>query len=314
MGDTVIDAWSAYWRTGQSASCFCGDQGQVRFAGLWRDFVTGFPSGARLIDLATGNGSAVLACASHAREVGLDLSFHAVDAAQIDPARYGNDPLHHTIAFMGGIRLEQLPFADASFEGALSQFGFEYADQAKAASEVARVLTPDGRMRLVMHAKDGAVSQDIQGRLHRLERAMTERGPMGLVRTLVRAAEAQDWERVRRGAAQLPRAMAMLERLAADAPPDDAAVFYSNAFLTDWAQRDRFHPADLCRAVEDGWTNAAGVALRQRQMLRAARSSSDLVSLNARLRRLGLAMAPPLAIRDERQAQIAWLVDAVKAA
>jgi ubiquinone/menaquinone biosynthesis C-methylase UbiE len=313
MADAAIEAWTTYWRTGQAASCFSGDAAEVQFAEIWRDFVAGFSSGARLVDLAAGNGAAVLLCASHARELGLDLHFHAVDAAEIDPAgASARAPMLSSVAFQGSVRLERLPFPDASFDGALSQFGFEYADEAKAVREVARVLAPGGRLRLVMHAENGAVEQDIRRRLERLDRAMQEGGAMGLVRALARAADMQDGDTLQRRSPQLPKAAAMLQQMAAGAPADDAAVFYSKAFLSDWAQRERYRPADLRRAVEDGWKNAAGVALRQRQMLKAARSREDLVRLCERFRHSGLQAAPPVGVTDQRQIQIAWLVDAMK--
>jgi len=312
MADMAIDAWTAYWRTGQAASCLFGANAEVQFSEIWRSFVSGFASGARLIDLATGNGAAVLVCASHARDLALDLRFDAVDAAEIDPLRVSAEASTLDVAFAGHVRLEHLPFPDAMFDGALSQFGFEYADEPKAVREVARVLAPGGRLRLVMHAADGAVSQDIGRRLQRLDRVMQQGGPMQLVRALTRAAAQEDWDAVRRRSADLPKATAVLQQISTEAPPDDAAVFYSKAFLDDWAQRERYRPADLSRAIENGWKNAAGVALRQRQMIRAARSRDALATLGARFEHAGLQMAAPVPITDQRQVQIAWLVDAVK--
>lgn len=311
MADAAIEAWTTYWRTGQAASCFAGEAAEVQFAEIWRAFIARFNSGARLVDLAAGNGAAVLLCASQARELGLDLQFDAVDAAEIDPAS-AKLPTLSNVVFQGGVRLERLPFPERAFDGALSQFGFEYADEAKAVREVARVLAPGGRLRLVLHAESGAVEQDIRRRLDRLERVMDEGGPMHLVRALARAAAIQDADTLRRRAAQLPNATAMLQQVAAGAPPDDAALFYSRAFLSDWAQRERYRPVDLKRAIEDGWRNAAGVALRQRQMLRAARSRDDLARLRERFQHAGVHMETPVSIADPRQVQIAWLVDASK--
>jgi SAM-dependent methyltransferase len=313
MAEAPIDAWTAYWRTGQAASCLCGATAEVQLSEVWRTFIRSFEPGARLIDLAAGNGAAVRMCASHARALGLDLQFHAVDAAEICPADVAAPHTSLTpINFSGGIRLESLPFPDATFDGALSQFGFEYADEAKAAGEVARILTTGGRLRLVMHAKDGAVDRDIGHRLERLDRVMAKDGPAGLVRTMARAAAVDDWKTVEGCSARLPAAAALLRQLVAWAPPDDAAVFYASAFLTDWTQRHRYRPTDLNRAIEAGWKTAMGVAERQRQMLHAARASNDVGTLRTRLESLGFHVTAPVEVADARGAQIAWLLDGVK--
>jgi SAM-dependent methyltransferase len=308
-----IDAWTGYWRTGIGASCFEGPDIEVRLATIWDEFVDGLPDAARLLDLATGNGTVARICAARARLRKIRLRIDAVDAARIDPPKFAADParLFTDIRFQGEVRLEALPFAGASVDAAVSQFGFEYADEEAAVVEVSRVLAPGGRLRLVMHARDGAVSRDIGGRLDRLRAVLDERGPVALVRSLVRALEAGDVAAVARESTHLGAAAELVRKLAYQAPRDDAAVFYSSEFLRSWERRDRYRVADLRRSVEDGWANAAGVAARQEQMLRAARTLDDVRALAGRFATAGLLVDPPQEIRDERRGvQIAWLVTA----
>jgi SAM-dependent methyltransferase len=308
-----IDAWTGYWRTGIGASCFDGPNIEVRLAMIWDEFVDDLPDGARLLDLATGNGTVARICAARARLRKIRLQIDAVDAARIDPPKFAADParLFADIRFQGEVRLEALPFAGASIDAAVSQFGFEYADEEAAVAEVSRVLAPAGRLRLVMHARDGAVSRDIGGRLDRLRTVLDQRGPVALVRALVRALEAGDMGAVSRESTHLAAAAELLRKIAHQAPRDDAAVFYSSEFLRSWERRDRCRVSDLRRSVEDGWANAAGVAARQEQMLRAARTFDDVRSLASRLATAGLLVDPPREIRDERRSvQIAWLVTA----
>ena len=47
--------------------------------------------------------------------------------------------------------MESMPFADASFDGGVSQFGIEYADVSGAAAELARVLKPRAPVAFVVH-------------------------------------------------------------------------------------------------------------------------------------------------------------------
>jgi SAM-dependent methyltransferase len=306
------DAWSAYWRTGALSSCVQGAL-EVRFAEIWSAFTDELRDGARLLDLATGNGAAARACAARARQRGVTLHVEGVDAAAIKPNAV-RDAAGGDIVFKAGVRLEQLPYPDAAFDAVISQFGFEYADETPAAAEAARVLAPAGRLRFVMHARDGAVHADIERRVRRLRAALAEDGPAGLARTLAKAASTGDAATVQRASAHLPKAIEDFRALAANASRDDAAIFYVSAFLRDWAERDRFRPGDLHRAIEAGWRTASGVAARQEQLLHAARSAEDIQALAARFEKLGLQVSPAQPIVEDGRGQTAWLLDATRIA
>ncbi len=109
----------------------------------------------QVLDVAAGNGNATLAAArrgarvtstdyvsgllergaNRARAEGLDVTFQVADA-------------------------EALPFADASFDAVLSTFGVMFApDQARSASELARVCRPGGRIGLANWTPDSLVGQ-----------------------------------------------------------------------------------------------------------------------------------------------------------
>jgi ubiquinone/menaquinone biosynthesis C-methylase UbiE len=108
-----------------------------------------------VLDVAAGNGNATLAAArrggrvtstdyvgtllergaERARAEGLNVNFQTADA-------------------------EALPFEDASFDVVLSTFGVMFApDQPKAASELARVCRPGGRIGLANWTPDGFIGQ-----------------------------------------------------------------------------------------------------------------------------------------------------------
>jgi SAM-dependent methyltransferase len=315
MSSKTVDAWTAYWLHGRLASCFDGTGLDVNLTRLWDDYVDQLPDAARVLDLATGNGIVAGSCAARAHTRRITLHLEAVDAADIDPVANVTDTQHflRRVRFRGGIRLESLPYPDRSFDGVVSQFGFEYADELPAAIETARVLAPAGRLRLVMHARDGAVSQDIATRLERLRIVLAENGAVTLVRDLARAADTGDKKTVTRKSTQLAGASEQLRQLADRPLPDDSALFYAREFLQLWARRDRYWPADLRRSVEQGWQSASSVAIRQEQMLFAARSAEDVARISGRFTASGLTVVPAIAIRDERRGvQIAWLLDACR--
>lgn len=308
-----IDAWTSYWQTGTGASCFSGRDLELRLNEVWQGHVAGLADGARVLDLATGNGTVARSCAAAARALNRRLQITAVDAAQIDPPRFVPDPqqLFRDVQFRGGVKLESLPFADREFDGVVSQFGFEYAEEAAAAREAARVLAPAGQLRLIIHARDGAVAGDIRYRVERLQSVLGGDGPVALVLALARAAEAGDTQLLKQKSAHLPAAIELTKELGRNPPADDSALFYASECLSLWAQRDNYWPADLRRSVEQGVETARGVVLRQEQMLRVARTANDIERLGKRLADAGLSPAAATPIHDEnRGVQIAWLLEA----
>jgi SAM-dependent methyltransferase len=308
-----IDSWTAYWRTGRGASCFDGRESELHLTRLWDELIDSLSDNTRLLDLATGNGAVVRSLVVHARARAIRLEIDAVDAADIDPQR---DVAHAGswfagVRFHGRTRLEALPFPDARFGAVVSQFGFEYADEEPAAAEAARVLAPGGRLRFIIHARDGAVARDIGLRLERLRGVLADDGPVALVLALARAAESGDVATLNRRSQDLPAAIVLARRLAAQAVPDDAALFYSREFLQLWERRARYWPAALRRSLEEGWINANGVATRQAELLRVAASAEDVARIGARLAAGGLRIDAIREIKDERRnVQAAWLLDA----
>jgi ubiquinone/menaquinone biosynthesis C-methylase UbiE len=111
--------------------------------------------GERVLDVAAGNGNATLAAARRGCRVTstdyvqalLDRGAERAKAEQLEVAFQVADA-------------EALPFADASFDAVLSTFGVMFSpDQARAASELARVCRPGGRIGLASWTPEGFVGR-----------------------------------------------------------------------------------------------------------------------------------------------------------
>lgn len=157
--------WNLYWHYDRIASCFDG-AGAANYddsiAGGWRAFFAGLPAGTRILDLCTGNGAAALIAAETGRAGAKGYEIEAVDQADIDPPSYVSRHAEDlaAIRFHGGTQAEALPFADACFGAVISQYGIEYSDLMRSLPEAMRVAAPGCRLRLVVHAADGAVAAD----------------------------------------------------------------------------------------------------------------------------------------------------------
>ena len=97
--------------------------------------------GERVVDLATGTGNAaLLAAGAGALVTGLDTAPRLINVARDRAVAEGVDA-----SFVVG-DIQALPFADGSFDVALSVFGLVFAaDASRAFDEMIRVLRPSGR-------------------------------------------------------------------------------------------------------------------------------------------------------------------------
>jgi ubiquinone/menaquinone biosynthesis C-methylase UbiE len=120
-------------------------------ARFWHERLSALPAGARVLDIATGNGALprllLDACPDAA------VVCDAVDLAAIQPAWLADLPgtQRARLRFHGGCAAEALPFGDGSFDLVVSQYGLEYSDLERSLPEVRRVLAPGGRIAFVMH-------------------------------------------------------------------------------------------------------------------------------------------------------------------
>ena len=109
----------------------------------------------QVLDVAAGNGNATLAAARRGSKVTstdyvsalLDRGAERAAAERLDVTFQVAD-------------VEALPFADASFDAVVSTFGVMFApNQAKAATEMARVCRPGGRIGLANWTPEGFIGQ-----------------------------------------------------------------------------------------------------------------------------------------------------------
>ena len=111
--------------------------------------------GARVLDVAAGNGNAALAAARRGADVvATDYVDHLLDRARLRADADGV-PLTTQVA-----DAEDLPFEDASFDVVLSTVGVMFTPNPdRAAAELLRVVRPGGRIGLVSWTPEGFIGQ-----------------------------------------------------------------------------------------------------------------------------------------------------------
>ena len=112
-------------------------------------------SGARVLDVAAGNGNATLAAARR----WCDVTSTDYVSSLLESGRARAQAEGHTIEFQEA-DAENLPFSDASFDAVMSTFGVMFTpNQDKAASELARVCKPGGRIGLANWTPESFIGQ-----------------------------------------------------------------------------------------------------------------------------------------------------------
>jgi ubiquinone/menaquinone biosynthesis C-methylase UbiE len=112
-------------------------------------------SGARVLDVAAGNGNATLAAARR----WCDVTSTDYVASLLESGRARALAEGHTIKFQEA-DAENLPFPDASFDVVMSTFGVMFTpNQDRAASELARVCKPGGRIGLANWTPESFIGQ-----------------------------------------------------------------------------------------------------------------------------------------------------------
>ncbi|HWQ85303.1 class I SAM-dependent methyltransferase [Brevundimonas sp.] len=299
--------WSDYWLSGRAEVMTVNTPtGPVTFGAeaLWAAYFNGFDDGARLLDLATGSGQVAGYAAAAATAAGKAFEVVGVDYAEAPPP--GPDAGY---ALMGGVALESLPFPTAHFDGAASQFGLEYADPRPALAELARVLKPGGRVLMLIHHADSAITRQTADQIAAYDRVL---GTGGVIRQARRAfatrlkpappatrqAAAEAFcEAVNRAAARL------------DPRPAFEPVRYLVGYLRDLAERlDSYDPASALARLDAFETGNAAWRQRQLCQTRAALDAAGLDALVARGTRAGLELAERSPQHDAGGALIGWRV------
>ena len=145
--------WSRYWSHGVGHSCggSYGDSYEGALAQFWRTAFAGLRPGARVLDIATGNGA--LPQLLLASDQAGALSCDAIDLAQVEPQWVAGLPpaQRARCRFHPNQPAEALPFPDGHFDMAVSQYGLEYTDLDRSVAELLRVLAPGGKVCIVAH-------------------------------------------------------------------------------------------------------------------------------------------------------------------
>ena len=180
--------WSDYWAGGALHSCagsFAGNyEGPI--ADFWRALLEELAPGSRLLEVCCGNAPLAKWICDHTQLLQQGATLEATDLAQVSPSWLTDlpSPLRQQIHLSGGVDATALPFAEQSFDLAMSQYGIEYVGQA-GLGELARVLRPGGKIAAIVHHQNALPPRYGRAELDALRWLRRERGLFDLAAQLI---------------------------------------------------------------------------------------------------------------------------------
>ena len=152
---TESTLWTAFWQefcleNVPHERCHVPDDGRCAVDRQLAQFADGLPVGAQVIDLGCGAGIAGRILLSRRG----DLRVTGVDFASVPASAVEN------MTVCPGVRMDDVPFDDGSFDAAISLFGIEYGDIEQTAAEMWRVLKPGARFRFLVHHAESEIVRE----------------------------------------------------------------------------------------------------------------------------------------------------------
>ena len=159
-----LEHWESYYRSGHLVSCPVGPEAgyTLELREAWVEFFSPLADGARVVDIATGNGAVALLAKDAAAALRRCFEIHGVDLAQIDPPRHVSNgrSLFGDIRFHAGVAAESLPFEAGSVDALGGQYALEYTDIPRTLAEAFRVIKPGGRCQFILHHRDSIIVEN----------------------------------------------------------------------------------------------------------------------------------------------------------
>jgi ubiquinone/menaquinone biosynthesis C-methylase UbiE len=282
--------WETYYRTGALVTCPMGHVSgyTLELHDVWKDFFAGLADGARILDVATGNGAIALMAKETANALGRQYEVHGADLAQIDPARDVRDGarLFADIRFHARVPMERLPFPPETFDAVSGQYALEYAAVDAASAEIFRVLKGSGRAQFVIHHAESIILQSARESLVHADLVLND---TKVFRRLRRYLEAEHRSRT---AARGPRealvaAMTSLQKAAANAGSALTLSVTLDAVQKLLNARRQLSRASMDRQIDQIEGDIRASARRLQDLVASAQSAEGIARIKRMAETLG---------------------------
>jgi ubiquinone/menaquinone biosynthesis C-methylase UbiE len=314
----TLAQWEDYWRTGAAVSCptdsLGGCSGSLR--SLWEKFFEPLPSGARALDIGTGNGALPLIALDVARRRSVTLEVHGIDLARIDPRRNVPDGarLFENAVFHGGISADAMPFAPGYFDAVSGQYVLEYTQREAVLREVRRVMVVGASARFVLHHASSVVVRNARESLLHARELEDRATAFADLREFV-AAERNDPPRAARVYARMTERMQQLHALAEESKGSNLlAGVLLPALGNLYERRQQMSAANFNAAIDATHRSFKATEQRLRELVDAALDKEGMSHLAELARGSGFRDAQFEPQWQDAEYLVGWRLDMTAAA
>lgn len=174
--------WDHYWSLTGALSSFGDAELEFGYPDEILEFWNGlvlYEKNCNYLDLATGKGALAIWLQSCVDKANLDGKVYGCDLANINKDKITSKNAFITesikkVNFDFNTPLENLPYADNTFDLVVSQFGFEYSDWSNSLPEAIRVLKNGGKICLMLHNHESVITKDCKAGLKILKWVIEE--------------------------------------------------------------------------------------------------------------------------------------------
>jgi SAM-dependent methyltransferase len=184
---TDTSEWDQLWRFDSESALRPGDPAHQSLAAFWLDVLADKTDRTWVLDIACGNGVIAKYIDQTIAKHGLSYEYIGVDSAQVKPPAAGALS-HLRPKFFVNQKVEDSSFKNDKFDLIVSQFGFEYCDQAAVVELAARWLKPAGEMVMLVHSETSAITLESKQILEQM-RVLEESGLVPLIYRLLERLE-----------------------------------------------------------------------------------------------------------------------------
>ena len=188
MKTLSADKWSQYWQKGTITTFHKKFENNYdgNIKAHWDQEFTRLKPDSQTIDLATGNGALLGLLNQYAADNNVKLAATGVDFADLHSAFF-EDFTDLTLTLKERTAIEDSGLLDDSYDLAISQYGFEYADTIAAVKELSRICKPQCRISFIMHHEHSQIVREGFQSLQQIELVNKHLGLPDLIKNMVEA-------------------------------------------------------------------------------------------------------------------------------
>jgi len=275
------EVWSMYWSGGHKHSCIASKASEDREAldSYWQQQAAILPEGAKVLDMACGNGAVSFAIAT-ARP---DLIIDAIDKSELSASLHQTSANKNNLRFIDRTDILDLPESLSGYDLICSQFGIEYAGLELLPEILVSKLAPEGKISLLVHHQEGDLFRSTKRKVQE-HQLIEEHGLLHLLREFL-SNKPTDRKRSEKALIALEAAGQRFVDKSIGTKAIAGQIFDAIGYILG---KEKSTSESLLKQVDSLINNTQAEKERLLQMIAASQSRSMMQDFNNQLAKVGI--------------------------